>query len=63
MSDLVDKTKVKSLIDQINRSKAAIAKERDTLRELIDDVEGICEDIDEADVSLEDAVDSLSKLL
>ena len=53
----------KQLIRRIEQSKARIAKERDTLRELIDEVEIIEHDADEAVNRLDEAVDALSRFL
>ena len=52
-----------SILKSINACKTNIAKERDKLRNLIDELEEIHSDCDEAVQDLESAADSLSRLL
>ena len=40
-----------------------IAKERDALRDLISDAEGLADSCDRADGNLQDAIDALSELV
>ena len=53
----------RSLIKKIEQSKKAIAKERDKLRDYIDEVLEICDSADNAVESLERATDELSQFL
>lgn len=55
--------KIKAWMKEIEKRKNAIAKERDKLDEAISEMEGLREDCDEAYYFLEDARDSLSKLV
>jgi ABC-type transporter Mla subunit MlaD len=50
-----------SLVREINAAKKRIAKERDRLRELLEDANSILQTTDEAVDALEAAVDSLSQ--
>jgi hypothetical protein len=52
--------KVDKLIRELEKHKAAIAKHRDS-RDLMEDVENICVDSDEAHEALEHAIEVLSK--
>lgn len=49
------------LVREIKAAKKRIAKERDTLRDLLNDAEEIVTDCDEAIASLDDAADTLSR--
>lgn len=51
------------ILSRIETHKRRIAKERDALRELIGDVEAICETCDRAHDGLGDAVAALSEYL
>lgn len=51
------------LIKKIEACKERIATERDKLRDLENEVNEIVHDCDEADIALQNAVDSLSRLL
>lgn len=53
----------RQIIKQLNACKARIAKERDKLRELIDECESIYSDCDEAVDDIERAADALSRQL
>lgn len=59
----VKKKTVASLLVQVKASKARISKERDKLRDLIDELESIAEDCDAAIDDLERAADAMSELL
>lgn len=52
---------VKRVIKQIEKEKAAIAKHRDRLRALMDDLEGEVSSFDEGISNLEAAVEALSQ--
>ena len=54
---------IKGLIQSVNKIKIKISKERDKLRELVDECIGILETTDSAVIDLEKAVDSLSEYL
>lgn len=63
-SSAVSKCKTKrSILREVNRHKAAIAKHRDALRDLIEDAEAVSESCDDAVRSLESAADALSQNL
>ena len=47
---------------KLEEHRAIIAKERDALREILAEYEELVGDLDEADTSLGDAVDALSRL-
>lgn len=53
----------KQLVAAIEREKRIIAKSRDTLRGLVDDVHELTENADEAIDNLENAADALSRTL
>lgn len=53
----------RSLIRQIEKTKARIAAERDRLRDLISDLEAVADASDRAVSALEEAADSLSEML
>lgn len=59
----VKKKTVASLLVQVKASKARISKERDKLRDLIDEMESIEDDCNEAIDDLERAADTLSQLV
>lgn len=61
--DIIDKDKLSEVLKQINEHKAAIGLHRDALRDLINEVEMICDDVDDASHSLDYAADALSRLL
>lgn len=54
---------VASMVKKIERHKAALAKHRDALRDIIEDVDAICDEASDATDNLERAVESLSKYL
>lgn len=55
--------KTTNWVEQIEKRKAAIAKERDKLDEAISEMEGLREDCDEAWHCLDNARDALSKIV
>lgn len=54
---------IKQLAKQIEKSKAQIAKERDKLRELVDEADSLLNDWEQAEDSLQTAIDTLSQLV
>lgn len=58
---MVEKTK--DLMARLTICKAKIAKDRDELRELYEEAEGVLEACDRADEGLACAIDALSELL
>lgn len=57
------KREIKALANKIDKCKIAIAKQRDSLRELLYEVDEIREHCDEAYDDLDRAIDGLSRLL
>lgn len=62
--------RIKELVTEINESYKRLGKERDKLRDLIDEAEGILDDVDDAQSliaeavqNLEEAADSISKMV
>lgn len=53
----------KQIIERVKKIKSSIAKDRDELHKLINELESIAEDTDEAHEDLECAVDALSRHL
>ena len=53
----------KQFLKKIEESKTRIAKERDKLRDLIGEIEGLADNCDTAVEDLEHAADSLSELV
>lgn len=53
----------KTMIEQINKRAKAVAKERDAIRALISEWEGLAENCAEAFEHLERAADELSQLV
>lgn len=58
---MVSKQDARSLRAKLNKIIRVLAKERDELRDLIDDAAMILESLDESTQSLEEAADALSK--
>ena len=54
---------IKTLMRQIERKKAALAKLRDELRDLERDLSSLGDDVDEALSNLFDATDALSRIV
>lgn len=54
---------IAAMVKKIERHKAALGKHRDALRDIIDDVEGVCDEAADARDNLQYAVDALSKYL
>ena len=54
---------IEEVVAQLTASKAVIAKERDKLRDLLDEAEQILISTEDADQGLETAIDSLSQYL
>jgi len=52
-----------AMIKKLERAKATLAKDRDALRDLFDELETLKEDCEEAYDSLENAIDALSRLV
>ncbi len=63
MSNRSTSRKVATIVRQVNATKERIGKDRDKLRELLDELEAIVSDADEATEHLEAAVDMLSRYL
>jgi septal ring factor EnvC (AmiA/AmiB activator) len=59
----LDARKINSIRKQIEKHKNVIAKERDALRDLINEIDSLEEDCREAVDSLEYAADALSRLV
>jgi ABC-type transporter Mla subunit MlaD len=59
----MDKRTIKKLLKQAEATKARIAKERDRLRDITDELASICDDCDEAVDNMVNAADALSRLL
>lgn len=57
------KKQISAMVKKIEAHKAGIAKHRDELRDLLGDIEAICDDGDEAVNDLERTIDTLSKYL
>jgi hypothetical protein len=53
---------VKAVLIKLKAEQAKLAKSRDALRAMLSEVEQVCEDTDEALLSLNDAIDILSRL-
>lgn len=52
---------LKGLLKQIKKHKEAIAKERDALREILEDVEDVVGSMNEGVIALESAIDTMSQ--
>lgn len=59
----MDKRTIVSIKRKIERAKVRIGKERDALRDLVDELDSLHDDCSEAFESLEVAVDALSRLV
>lgn len=53
----------KTVIRKLERHKTALAKTRDDLRELRDEIDGLLESSERGLAALEDAIDCLSELV
>lgn len=63
MKGVLTPRQVSSIRRRIEKHKTAIAAHRDALRDLIEDVETICDDATEAVELLETAADTISRML
>lgn len=59
----MNKRRLRATITSIKKHKDAIAKHRDALREILDDLEGVVNETDEGLLSLDNAVEALSRFL
>ena len=59
----IDKNRIKVLLGAIKKSKKIIAKERDTLRGIHDELGELLSDIDEGVDYLERGIDEISQIL
>lgn len=55
--------KLKTLVKLLKASKDIIAKERDKLREIYEEIESLVNDLDEGLVEIESGIDTISKKL
>ena len=54
---------IKKLIAQVKKSKNIIAKERDKLRNLIEEVEELSDNLDQGISEIENGIDTISQTL